>query len=145
MRHLNGLLIAAILLISTALLYAQPQQQNAAKLKADARNVVGTIGADKDKTQAYCQIVDLGRQLEQADKEKDRKKTSVLSQKINQLQKQIGPEFVMPSERRDAATKPEGLAMRSAWRLQLPLALGLVSGLRRGIKSPTRTQPGRFV
>jgi hypothetical protein len=94
MRHLNGLLIAAILLISTAPLYAQPQQQNAAKLKADARNVVGTIGADKDKTQAYCQIVDLGRQLEQADKEKDRKKTSVLSQKINQLQKQIGPEFV---------------------------------------------------
>ena len=84
-RHVDGLLIAAILLISTTPLYAQRQQQNVAKLKADARNVVGTIGADKDKTQAYCQIVDLGRQLEQADKEKDRKKTRVLSQKINQL------------------------------------------------------------
>ena len=93
-RHLNGLLIGAILAISTAPLYAQRQQQNVAKLKADARNVVGIIGANKDKTQAYCQIVDLGRQLEQADKEKDRKKTRVLSQKINQLQKQVGPEFV---------------------------------------------------
>ena len=94
-RHLNGLLIVAILVISTAPVYAQRQQQNVAKLKTDARNVVGTIGADKAKTQAYCQIVDVGRQLEQADKERDRKKTMVLSQKINQLQKQIGPEFVM--------------------------------------------------
>ena len=93
-RHLNGLLIVAILLISTAPLYAQRQQQNVAKLKADARSVVGTIGADKDKTQAYCQTLDLARQLERADQEKDRKKTGVLSQKINQLQKQIGPEFL---------------------------------------------------
>ena len=93
-RHLNGLLIVAILLISTAPLYAQRQQQNVAKLKADARSVVGTIGTDKDKTQAYCQTLDLARQLERADQEKDRKKTGVLSQKINQLQKQIGPEFL---------------------------------------------------
>ena len=94
-RHLNRLLIAAILLISTAPpLYAQRQQQNAAaKLKADARNVVGIIGADKDKTQAYCQTLDLARQLERADQEKDRKKITVLSQKINQLQKLVGPEF----------------------------------------------------
>jgi hypothetical protein len=91
---MNRLLIVAFLLISTAPLYARRQQQNIAKLKADARNVVGTIGADKDKTQAYCQIVDVGRQLEQADKEKDRKKTRVLSEKINQLQKQIGHEFI---------------------------------------------------
>jgi hypothetical protein len=96
-RHLNRLLIAAILLISTAPpLYAQRQQQNtAAKLEADARNVVGIIGADKDKTQAYCQTLDLARQLERADQEKDRKKITVLSQKINQLQKIVGPEFLM--------------------------------------------------
>jgi hypothetical protein len=49
-RHFSELLIVAILVISTAPLYAQRQQQNVAKLKADARNVVGTIGADKDKT-----------------------------------------------------------------------------------------------
>ena len=43
-RHLNGLLIVASLLVSTAPLYAQRQQQNVAKLKADARNAVGIIG-----------------------------------------------------------------------------------------------------
>jgi len=93
-RRLNGVLIAAILLFSTATLYAQRQQQNVAKLKADARNVVGTIGADKDKTKTYCQILDLDRQIERAEQEKDRKRTGVLSQKINQLQKQLGPELV---------------------------------------------------
>ena len=91
---MNRLLIVASLLISTTSLYAQGQQQNAAKLKADARNVVGTIANDKAKTQAYCQTLDLARQLERADEEKDRKKSRALSQKINQLQKLVGPELV---------------------------------------------------
>jgi hypothetical protein len=89
----RGLLIVAILAVSTLPLYARAQQPNIAKLKADARNVVGTIANDKAKTQAYCQTLDLARQLERADQEKDRKKTRVLSQKINQLQKLVGPEF----------------------------------------------------
>src|SRR6516225_12253072 len=46
-RHLNGLLIVAVLAISTAPLFAQGAQPDAAKLKADARNVVGIIGSDK--------------------------------------------------------------------------------------------------
>jgi hypothetical protein len=58
-RHLNALLIVAILVISTAPLYAQRQQQDVANLKADARNVVGTIANDKTKTQAYCQRASL--------------------------------------------------------------------------------------
>ncbi len=92
-RHLSGLLIVAILLIS-APLYAQRQQQNVAKLKADARNVVGNIANDKAKTQTYCQILDLARQLERADQVKDRKKAKTLSANIGQLQQQLGPEFV---------------------------------------------------
>jgi hypothetical protein len=66
-RYLNGL-IAAILLISTGPLYAQGAQPDTANL---------------------------ARQLERADQEKDRKKITVLSQKINQLQKLVGPEFLM--------------------------------------------------
>ena len=67
-EFMNRLLIVGILIISTAQLYAQGQQQNVAKLKEDARNAVGIIGADKGKTQSYCQVVDLlGRQLERAD------------------------------------------------------------------------------
>ena len=91
---LNRLLIVAILLISTAPLYAQCQQHNVTKLKEDARKVVGTIASDKTKVQTYCQILDLGRQLERADQEKDRKKVKTLAEKIDQLQKQLGPEFV---------------------------------------------------
>ena len=91
--HLNGLLIVAILAISTAPLYAQRQQQNVAKLKADARNLVGIIGGDKTKTQTYCQIDDLSEQLNQAVQEKDRKKGEALSQKISELYKKMGPEF----------------------------------------------------
>jgi hypothetical protein len=93
--HLNGLLIIASLFTSTAPLYAQRQQQNVAKLKEDARNAVGIIGADRGKTQTYCQIVDLlGRQLGRADQEKDKKKTKALSKRIDQLQEKLGPEFV---------------------------------------------------
>jgi ABC-type transporter Mla subunit MlaD len=92
-RHLNGLLIVAILLISTAPLYAQGEQQNIAKLKADARNLVGIIGSDKTKTQTYCQIYDLSEQLLQAVQEKDIKKANTLAEKIAKLNKKMGPEF----------------------------------------------------
>ena len=95
-RHLNGLLIVAILVISTAPLYAQRQQQNVAKLKADARNAVGIIGGDKAKIQTYCQIMDLGRQMNQAVREKGRKKAKALSQEIVQLGQQL-PEFIVLS------------------------------------------------
>jgi flagellar biosynthesis/type III secretory pathway M-ring protein FliF/YscJ len=89
-RHLNGLLIVMIWLISTAPLYAQRQQQNVAKLKADARNLVGIIGSDKTKTQTYCQIHDLSDQLIQAVQEKDRKKADALAEKIAEMYKKNG-------------------------------------------------------
>jgi len=87
----NRLLIVGILLIGTVPLSAQGQQPSAAKLKADARNLVGVIGGDRAKTQAYCQILDLIAQL---NREKDSKTAKALSQKIDQLQKQLGPEFL---------------------------------------------------
>ena len=91
---MNRRLIVAILMLSTAPLYAQGQQQNVAKLKEDARKAVDIIGADRGKTQRYCEVVDLlGRQLGQADQKKDKKKTKALSQRINQLQKKLGSEF----------------------------------------------------
>jgi hypothetical protein len=90
---LSGLLIVAILLISTAPLYAQRQQPNVAKLKADARNLVGIIGSDNTKIQTYCQIEDLSEQLEQAVQKKDRKTAKALAEKIAELNKKMGPEF----------------------------------------------------
>src|SRR6516164_1448336 len=90
---MNRLLMAGIVVISTAPLYGQRQQQNVAKLRADARNVVGAIANDKAKTQTYCQILDLARQLAQATQEKDRKKAKTLVERMDQLQKQLA-EFV---------------------------------------------------
>ena len=116
--------LTVILAICSVPLYAQGAQPDAANLKAEARSAVGTIGADKHKTQTYCQILDLERQLadqeennnkkknkkKDKDKNKDKKKAEALSQKINQLQKQVGPEFVTLDNilKRLDLTSPDG-------------------------------------
>lgn len=87
-------LIVAISLICAAPLCAQDQQADTAKLKADAQKVVTIISSDKAKTQAYCQINDLGDQIGEADQQKDRKKAEALAQKMNELEKQLGPEYL---------------------------------------------------
>jgi hypothetical protein len=114
-RHSNGLLVVAILVISTASLYAQRQQQNVAKLKADARNLVGIIGSDKTKTQTYCQINDLSEQLDQAVQENDSKKAKALTEKITQLNKKMGPEFgaLVNIEKRVDLNSPDGQEIAS--------------------------------
>jgi hypothetical protein len=58
---MKRLLIVGILIISTAPLYAQGQQPDAAKLKADAQKVVSIIKGDKAKNQIFCQIANLER------------------------------------------------------------------------------------
>jgi hypothetical protein len=88
---MNWLLILGILIISTAPLFAQAQQPNAAEL---AQKVVSIISGDKVKIQTYCQILDLSDELDQVDQQKDRKKAEDLSQKINELQKNLGPEYL---------------------------------------------------
>jgi hypothetical protein len=115
---MKRLLIITISAICTVPLYAWAQQPDAAKLKAEARNAVGTIGADKHKTRTYCQILDLERQqLDQEEKNKkkknkykDKDKTEALSQKMDQLQKQVGPEFVTLDNilKRLDLTSPDG-------------------------------------
>jgi len=91
---MDRLSIIAILIIGTLPLYAQGQQPNAARLKADAQNVVSIISGDEAKTETYCQVVDLGEQLGRADQEQDSKKSELLSQKIIELEKKLGPEFI---------------------------------------------------
>jgi len=88
---MNRLLTVAILAICTVPLYAQGQPPNAAEL---AQTVFGIIAGDKTKTQTYCQVLDLSDELDQVDQQKDRKKTEDLSQKINELQTKLGPEYL---------------------------------------------------
>ena len=88
---MKRLLIVVILIIGTLPLYGQGQPPNAAEL---AQTVFGIIAGDKTKTQTYCQVLDLSDELDQVDQQKDRKKTEDLSQKINELQTKLGPEYL---------------------------------------------------
>src|ERR1051325_10073759 len=87
---MKKLLIFAFLL-SAAPVYAQDQQPTPAKLKADAQRVVSIIAGDKAKNRIYCEISDLGNRIDQ---EKDRKKAEALFQRMNELEQQLGPEYV---------------------------------------------------
>jgi hypothetical protein len=88
------LLIVGILIISTMPLCAQAQQPDAAKLKADAQRVESIISGDKAKTQTYCQIANVGEQMNQAVQAKDKKKFDELAQKLPELEKNLGPEYL---------------------------------------------------
>jgi hypothetical protein len=90
---MNRLLIIWFLVISTVPLYAQAQQPNTAKLKADAEKVVSDIRGDKAKTQAYCQINNLGGQMVEAAQDKDSKKAEALFQRVDDLETQLGPQY----------------------------------------------------
>lgn len=86
--------IVGVLLLSTVLsLSAQAQQPNTAKLKADAQKAVSDIRGDKAKTEAYCQINSLGAQMVEAAQEKDSKKAEALFQRVDDLEKQLGPQY----------------------------------------------------
>ena len=88
---MNRLLTVAILIICTVPSYAQSRPPNAAEL---AQTVFGIIAGDKTKTRTYCQVLDLSDELDQVDQQKDRKKAEDLSQKINELQTKLGPEYL---------------------------------------------------
>jgi hypothetical protein len=90
---MNRLLIIWFLVISTVPLYAQALQPNTAKLKADAEKVVSDIRGDKAKTQAYCQINNLGGQMVEAAQDKDSKKAEALFQRVDDLETQLGPQY----------------------------------------------------
>jgi len=84
-------LIVASSLICAASLHAQDHQPSAVKLKADAQRVVSIISADKAKSRIYCEISDLGNQIDQ---QKDGTKAEALLQKMDELEKQLGPEYL---------------------------------------------------
>jgi hypothetical protein len=114
-RHLKGLLIVASLLVSTAPLYAQPQQQDVAKLKADAQKVVSIISGDKAKTETYCEARDIATQIVQAEQQKDSEKGDELTNKLIEQQKNLGSEYLalMKSVRDANLTLKDGQEIES--------------------------------
>jgi hypothetical protein len=91
---MNRLLFLGLFLASTTPLYAQGAQPDAAKLKADAQKVVSIVKSDKAKTQTYWQINGLGGEIDLAAQARDEQKADVLTKKINELEKQLGPEYL---------------------------------------------------
>ena len=63
-------------------------------MKAEARNFVKMISGDQTKTQTYCELAKLGAEMDESDRKRDTKKGDELSQKIDELGKQLGPEYV---------------------------------------------------
>jgi hypothetical protein len=88
---MNLMLIVAILAISAVPMCAQAQQPSAAKVKTDAQNLVKIISGDELKTEMYCEILELGDQIEKA---KGSAKAEELSQKAAKLEETLGPEFI---------------------------------------------------
>ena len=85
---MNGKLIVAISLIAAV---PVAQAQNPRVSKDDAEKVVTIIRGDKAKTQTYCEIGKLSKQIEQA---KDNKMADELFEKIDKLEETLGPEYV---------------------------------------------------
>jgi hypothetical protein len=85
---MNPRLIVAILVIAAVPVCARAQKPSAAKVtRADVQKVLKIISGDKAKTQTYCDIGKLGDQIAEADE----KKADELYQKVDELEKQLGP------------------------------------------------------
>ena len=86
--------VVAILLIAAVPAYAQAQNPSAPRVsKDDAHKIVTIITGDKAKTQTYCDIRKLGEQIEQAYENRNFKLVDELFQKIETLEKTLGPEY----------------------------------------------------
>jgi hypothetical protein len=86
-------LVVAILVVSAMPAYVRGQQPSAVQLKADAQNVVKIISGDKLKIETYCKFADLSDQVDEAVQQQDTKKARELSQKAEELERKLGPEF----------------------------------------------------
>ena len=85
----------AILLIAAVPACAQAQTRNTPKVtKGDAQKVATIIRSDKAKTQTYCEINKVSDQMNQAYGKNDKKTVDELSQKIDRLEKILGPDYV---------------------------------------------------
>jgi len=91
----NLKLNVAILLIAAVPAYAQAQSRSTPKVtRGDAQKVATIIRSDKAKTQTYCEINRVSDQMNRAYGKNDKKTVDELSQKIDKLEKILGPEYV---------------------------------------------------
>jgi hypothetical protein len=99
---MKNVLKPAVLMLALWPMCAQAQQSppqrgpatgGAKPTVADVQRVVGSISADKEKSQAYCEIVKLDDQIMQAEQRKDTKQAQELAGKADQVAQKLGPEY----------------------------------------------------
>lgn len=90
---MNLKLIVAFGVIAALAVGAQAQP-NKKPTKADADKVVKLISADKAKTKVYCDMAKLGDEVQAAEQKKDTKKAEEIGKKMDDMGKQLGPEYV---------------------------------------------------
>ena len=93
-RSNNVKVVVAILLIAAVPVCVQAQSPRAPKISKDAaQKVVTIIRSDKAKIQANCEINKVNEQMNRAYGKNDQKRIDELSQKIESLEKLLGPEY----------------------------------------------------
>jgi hypothetical protein len=91
----SATIFVAILLIAAVPAYAQAQTRNTPKVtKGDAQKVLKIIRSDNAKIQTYCEINKVSDQMNEVYGKNDKKTLDELSQKIERLEKILGPEYV---------------------------------------------------
>jgi wobble nucleotide-excising tRNase len=92
---MNRKFIVALLLVAAVSVYAQAQNPSTPKVsKGDAQKVATIIRSDKAKTKTYCEINKVSEQMNRAYGKNDKQRLDELSQKIERLEKILGPEYV---------------------------------------------------
>ena len=87
--------LAAVCVLAAFPLGAQAQQSGAPKpTNAAAQKIVKSIGADKAKLKVYCDLAALAEQADAADQKKDTKTVEALSDKMDAMAEQLGPEYI---------------------------------------------------
>ena len=85
----------AVVVFSALPLTAQAQQNSTPKpTVAAAQKVVSAISADKAKLKTYCDMSALAEQIEAAEEKKDTKTVEALSQKMDSMAEQLGPDYI---------------------------------------------------
>jgi hypothetical protein len=91
---MNPKLTVAVLVIAAVPVCAQAQSPSVPRVsRDDAQKVVTVISGDKAKTQTYCDVQKLGEQLEPAYEKRNLKLVDELLEKIEAMEKTLGPEY----------------------------------------------------
>jgi hypothetical protein len=95
--NLRLLMAAVILVAAPAVASAQSDKPNTQPWKPsieEVQKLVETIGGDKDKLRAYCEIGKLHEQLDKAEEKGDAKEFEALTDKLDGLEQQMGPDYI---------------------------------------------------